>query len=406
MNIHIKSHLLAEMIVLIITTTILYFAIFYSPLDLPLIASWQMLVWGGSAIVGAFNTIYLFAHLCVQNYFKKASQVILFIISWPFQWYVSIFLSYPLILVEIILLCLGKSHIGSRKINLNDYLKEERTALNEEEQQLYDNFVKAYRRKNFIAQMLAGLSLLFYGYLLSIMKNEFILAVVGLGILILDIFGNLYWQMIYTVSLMKKITACVNDRCDSRTYYHVSKALCEKYPRNPKLIEHYIRSLQMDENDFSELREALIEYSRYQKQYFYQLAYMDILPLEEQKRFYSEHYEKIKHFYERAYRKSGKIGHSNSLINWEIRGCWLNEQYDEALQLYNTIKDEGTQLWRVLFAFGKGLCLMQLDKQKDCEELLTFVMREGNNLRVKYRAEGLLKNIHSEDIKQEDENHL
>lgn len=406
MNIHIKSHLLAEMIVLIITTTILYFAIFYSPLDLPLIASWQMLVWGGSAIVGAFNTIYLFAHLCVQNYFKKASQVILFIISWPFQWYVSIFLSYPLILVEIILLCLGKTHIGNRKINLNDYLKEERTALNEEEQQLYNNFVKAYRRKNFIAQMLAGLSLLFYGYLLSIMKNEFILAVVGLSILILDIFGNLYWQMIYTVSLMKKITVCVNDRCDSRTYYHVSKALCEKYPRNSKLIEHYIRSLQMDENDFSELREALIEYSRYQKQYFYQLAYMDILPLEEQKRFYSEHYEKIKHFYERAYRKSGKIGHSNSLINWEIRGCWLNEQYDEALQLYNTIKDEGTQLWRVLFAFGKGLCLMQLDKQKDCEELLTFVMREGNNLRVKYRAEGLLKNMHSEGIKQEDENHL
>lgn len=406
MNIHIKSHLLAEMIVLIITTTILYFAIFYSPLDLPLIASWQMLVWGGSAIVGAFNTIYLFAHLCVQNYFKKASQVILFIISWPFQWYVSIFLSYPLILVEIILLCLGKTHIGNRKINLNDYLKEERTALNEEEQQLYDNFVKAYRRRNFITQVLAGLSLLFYGYLLSIMKNEFILAVVGLGILILDIFGNLYWQMIYTVSLMKKITVCVNDRCDSRTYYHVSKALCEKYPRNSKLIEHYIRSLQMDENDFSELREALIEYSRYQKQYFYQLAYMDILPLEEQKRFYSEHYEKIKHFYERAYRKSGKIGHSNSLINWEIRGCWLNEQYDEALQLYNTIKDEGTQLWRVLFAFGKGLCLMQLDKQKDCEELLTFVMREGNNLRVKYRAEGLLKNMHSEGIKQEDENHL
>lgn len=404
MNIRIKSHLLAEMIVLIIT--ILYFTIFYSPLNLPLIVSRQMLVWGVFAIVGAFNTIYLFAHLCVQNYFKKASQVILFIISWPFQWYVSIFLSYPLILVEIILLCLGKTHIGNRKINLNDYLKEERTALNEEEQQLYDNFVKAYRRRNFIAQILAGLSLLFYGYLLSIMKNEFILAVVGLGILILDIFGNLYWQMIYTASLMKKITVCINDRCDSRTYYHVSKALCEKYPRNSKLIEHYIRSLQMDENDFSELREALIEYSRYQKQYFYQLAYMDILPLEEQKRFYSEHYEKIKHFYERAYRKSGKIEHSNSLIYWKIRGCWLNEQYADALQLYNTIKDEGTQLWRVLFAFGKGLCLMQLDKQKDCEELLTFVMREGNNLRVKYRAEGLLKNIHSEGIKQEDENHL
>ena len=404
MNIHIKSHLLAEMIVLIITTTILYFAIFYSPLDLPLIASWQMLVWGGSAIVGAFNTIYLFAHLCVQNYFKKASQVILFIISWPFQWYVSIFLSYPLILVEIILLCLGKTHIGNRKINLNDYLKEERTALNEEEQQLYDNFVKAYRRRNFIAQILAGLSLLFYGYLLSIMKNEFILAVVGLGILILDIFGNLYWQMIYTASLMKKITVCVNDRCDSRTYYHVSKALCEKYPRDPILVEHYISSLQLDENDYSELREALFEFSRYQKQCFYQLAYMDILPLEEQKRFYSEHYEKIKHSYERALRKSGE--YSNSLIYWEIRGCWLNEQYADALQLYDTIKDEGTQLWRVLFAFEKGLCLMRLGKQQDCEELLTFVMKEGNNLRVKYQAEGLLKNMHSEGIKQEDENHL
>lgn len=401
MNIRIKSHLLAEMIVLIMTATILYFVIYHSPLNLPLTVSWQMLALGVSAIVGAFNTIYLFSHMCVQNYFKKASQVILFIISWPFQWYVSIYLSFPLILVEIILLCLGKTHIGNgnNEINLNEYVKEKRSAMNEEERQLYNNFVKAYRRRNFITQVLAGLSLLFYGYLLSIMKNEFILAVVGLGILILDIFGNLYWQMIYTVSLMKKITVCVNDRCDSRTYYHVSKALCEKYPRNPKLIEHYIRSLQMDENDFSELREALIEYSRYQKQYFYQLAYMDILPLEEQKRFYSEHYEKIKHFYERAYRKSGKIGHSNSLINWEIRGCWLNEQYDEALQLYNTIKDEGTQLWRVLFAFGKGLCLMHLDKQKDCEELLTFVMREGKNLRVKYRAEGLLKNIHSEGIK-------
>ena len=397
MNIRIKSHLLAEMIVLIITTTILYFAIFYSPLNLPLIVSWQMLVLGVSAIVGAFNTIYLFAHLCVQNYFKKASQVILFIISWPFQWYVSIFLSYPLILVEIILLCLGKTHIGNRKINLNDYLKEERTAMNEEEQQLYDNFVKAYRRRNFIAQILAGLSLLFYGYLLSIMKNEFILAVVGLGILILDIFGNLYWQMIYTASLMKKITVCINDRCDSRTYYHVSKALCEKYPRDPILVEHYISSLQLDENDYSELREALFEFSRYQKQCFYQLAYMDILPLEEQKRFYSEHYEKIKHSYERALRKSGE--YSNSLIYWEIRGCWLNEQYADALQLYDTIKDEGTQLWRVLFAFEKGLCLMQLGKQKDCEELLTFVMKEGNNLRVKYQAEGLLKNKRSECIK-------
>ena len=68
MNIRIKSHLLAEMIFLIIT--ILYFTIFYSPLNLPLIVSRQMLVWGVFAIVGAFNTIYLFAHMS-DNEFNK-----------------------------------------------------------------------------------------------------------------------------------------------------------------------------------------------------------------------------------------------------------------------------------------------------------------------------------------------
>lgn len=71
MNIHIKSHLLAELIVLIIAVVILYFAIYYTPLNLPSPESWQMLFLGAAAMVGAFNTVYLFAHLCIQNYISK-----------------------------------------------------------------------------------------------------------------------------------------------------------------------------------------------------------------------------------------------------------------------------------------------------------------------------------------------
>lgn len=400
MNIHIKSHLLAELIVLIIAVVILYFAIYYTPLNLPSPESWQMLLLGAAAMVGAFNTVYLFAYLCIQNYFKKASQIILFIISWPLQWYVLIFLSLPLILLEILLLCLGKTQIsnGKHETNFDCYAEGKYMTMSKEEQLLYNSFIKAYRRRNFTAQMLIGLSLLFYGYLLCTVKNEYILAAVGLSIFLIGTVGYTYWQMKYTVTLMKKVAVSVNDRCDSKTYYHVCKALYKKYPRNFILIEDYIGSLRLDENDYTELKEVLIEYRRYQNRLFYQLAYMDLLSPEEQKHFYNEHYEKIKHSYEKAYRKSGKIEYSNSLVSWEIRKCWLNEQYADALQLYDAIKDEGTKLWRVLLAFEKGVCLMRAGKQRDCEELLTFVIKEGNTLRVKYQAEELLKNLYSNKL--------
>ncbi len=271
--------------------------------------------------------------------------------------------------------------------------------MNAEEQTLYNDFVKDYRTRNTITNIIVIFGVVICSIFTIVTKNLFVLLVMLLIALILIIFVPKYMRMIYAVTLIKKIYAKAENQCDSKTYYHVCKALCEKYPKNAVLVEHYIYSLQIDENDYSELKGALKRFNSYQKEVFYILAYMKVLSEEEQKNFFEQHYEKIKDFYDRRYLKTKEIIYP---VLIEILRYKLNEEYEEELKLYALIKDEESKLSRAMYTYNEAICLNHLGNQKECEELLVYVVREGNTLRVKYLAEEYLKEMHPEMLEQND----
>ncbi len=403
MRISIKSHLLTEIITLIINTFILCFTFYLPDLPLSLKENFELFLLGEVAILGLSNTFYLFAQLCAQHCFTKAWHVVLWFVAFPLQWALFIYLSLPLMLVEIIMICIGKEHIGSGKGDvIIDNYDGEQMLLNAEEQTLYNDFVKGYRMKRVITNIIALFSVVIYGCLTTVINNVFILLVILLIIFILIFFVSIRLRTKYTVTLIKEICATVGNQCDSRAYYHVSKALCEKYPNNTLLVEHYVYSLQIDDNDYSELKRALKRFRSYEDWNFYLLAYMNLLPKEEYKRFFNESYERIKKDYEKAYQKTKINKYLDNMILLDIMRHGINGEYEEALKLFDSIKYNETKLDKVLFAFNKAACLKRLGRQKECEELLAYVVKEGNTLRVKYRAKEYLKEMHPEMLEQDD----
>ena len=89
------------------------------------------------------------------------------------------------------------------------------------------------------------------------------------------------------------------------------------------------------------------------------------------------------------------------IFSLETRRLELNGKYEESLKLYDSIKEDGTKRSKVTFAFNKALCLKHLGRQKECEELLAYVVKEGNTLRVKYEAEEYLKEMHLVMLEQD-----
>ena len=387
MKIRIKSHLLAEIITLMISAFVMSLIFYQLPAPFPADVKLYKYFMSLLAILGFFNTIYLFAQLCSQHGFTKARHVVLWLVSFPLQWQLFACMTIPLIIVEIIMLCMGREHIDSGKGNIKiDDCDEELTIMNIEEQTLYNDFVKGYQMRNIIP-ILMLLFIIIFCNITGSTNNVFVILVEFICFFVLIIIVPAFIRMKYTAILIKKIYAKVENECDSKTYYHVSKALCEKYPSNTILLEHYFNSLQLDNNDYSELKRALKHFSDYQKEVFYKLAYMRILPNEEKKKFFDQYYEIIKKPYERAYQKTKKTKYFHFLISLETRRLELNGKYEESLKLYDSIKEDGTKRSKVTFAFNKALCLKHLGRQKECEELLAYVVKEGNTLRVKYEAE-------------------
>ncbi len=407
MNIRIKSHLLAEIITLLITAFIMYLMLYQLPVPFPPKVRFQMYLFAVAAILGLFNVIYLFAQLCAQHCFKKAGQVVLWLVSFPLQWQLFVYISIPLMLVEIIMLCMNKEYIGKvkRSIKMESYDEEEFSIMNPEERTLYNDFVKGYRMRNIITILLLLFIILIYFYFSNIIQNEFILTVLLVVDFILIIFVPEITRSKYATTLTKKLYAKLTDECDSETYYRVSKSLCEEYPKNPVLVKNYIYSLLVNDNDYSELKRALKRFSNYQKEGFYILAYMELLPNEEQKEFFNQHYKEIKEEYAGMYRKTKKLSYP---ISAEMMRYRVNGEYEVESKLYDLIKieEEENKLLRVLYTFNKAVCLKRIGRQRECEELLAYVVMEGNTLRVKYQAEEYLKEMHPEmleQLEQEDE---
>lgn len=393
MHIHLKSHVKTELITLCVSLIPAY--IIYRDSTKDLFPYMSILV--VCAILGLVNSVYLFTHLCAHHYVKTQSQAVLLLLSWPLQWYAFIFLSIPIIVIELIMLCKGKTYIGKEceEKSLTEKAKQSYTALNKREKQLYDEYRKAYQKAKGILILILSIVFALYYYLTTRLKNDHISIIIGSCLVLICIIFLPLWRMKFTVKFTKNIHACLIESCDSKTYYHISKALCETYPRDIILVRNYFRSLQLDDNDFTELKEALMSNRRYKSRYFYQIAYMDTLSATERLHFIDKYGEKIEKTYEKAYQKSGKITIANELTYWQIRKCKLKGQYKEAYHLCKSIKDDGTKLGKVLYFYEKGICQFHLNQREEAEKAFTYVGTEGNTLRVKRLANMYLDDLHA-----------
>lgn len=392
MRIPIKSHLKTELITLMIAFLCACFIASVSIFNDKIILLMVIV----NAVLGIMNAIYLFFHLRNTNGFRTRSSMVIYILCFPFLWYLFMVLSLPLMVVETIFLIKGKAFIGKGNRNEKNCDDEDMGfTLTEDELLFYNEFISKYQRKKWHVSLIVMIVLVLYILLAYMLKNEWISGVLAMILLWGGITRLRLWNINATDALLRCITDIVNEQCDSRSYYHICKALQRKYPSNIILVKHLFDALRLDHNDYYELKKELQHHQKYHTYNFYQIAYMDMLSCSEQKAYMEQHYDNIKRYYEKVYHKTKEIRMADHIIYWEMRKCILEERYEDALCRCFSIHGNDSNRNRLKAAYLKGYCLMKTGNIEEAKRCFDMVETQGNTLRIRYLAAEHLKQITS-----------